>query len=179
MQSLGFETLVTTLLPGTLLLLALFFAVVPQPEWQGLLGSVEAHDTLLAVGLLLVAALLGMMLSSVLGLVEEQAYDRLAARRLRVSRAQYLAEWRTYLDALEATRNPYIDRLVLYLFFESRCGTALLLLCWALLSSAHPDNPFSSFWFWPGLLGVFLLIQSFLAHYELARFRHRRFPSPP
>jgi hypothetical protein len=182
MQSLGFETLVTTLLPGTILLLAVFFAAVPPQEWDAVLASLEAHDTLLTVGLLLVAALLGTILASLMSVLEWQVYDRVATRVLRrrmpgYSRDTYLAEWNNYLDSLETKKNPFVDRMVLYLFFESRTAVALLLLAWALCRSAHPDNPYADYWYWPGLIGAFLLLQSFFAHYELASFRHRRYPA--
>jgi len=182
MQSLGFETLVTTLLPGMLLLLALFFAAVPPENWDAALETLEAHDTLLTVGLLLVAALLGMILASLLGVLEWRVYDRVATCVLKrkapgYSRDTYLAEWSKYLDSLEEKKNPFVDRLVLYYFFESRTAVALLLLSWALRSSEHPDNPYSTWWFMPGVFGAFLLVQSFFVHCELASFRHRRYPA--
>lgn len=174
-NSFGFSDLVTILLPG---LVASASLVVISEAYEMITASnlelVISAEWLTAFGIVAVSALVGTIVASIAGLIEEIVLDRITAWRLRLKRDDYLEQWYDYLDGLSRHgRNPYISRVVDAFRFEIRMGVALTpLAAWlwlAVWQSAYP-------WYWAFLASIIVVAMFVFGNYhhsELAKIRQR------
>ena len=131
MQSFGYETLISILLPGFTLLGAAWLLVArfaPASMLNALFTRTATSEWQFSLFVILGSALLGSLLASVLELVEWRIFDRWTAKRLGIDPDLYDEEWYWHVETLADRSNPYLDRKTVYFFFELRAGVAILLL---------------------------------------------------
>jgi hypothetical protein len=177
MEKLGYQILVTILLPGAILLAAALLVVnrsLGGDQTAALLATLLAKEWVAAALALMTAALLGTLLGSILDSIEEHSYDVWAAKELELTDDEYWEEWLKYVDSLETKTNPYIDQMALYFFFESRTAIATLVfaLAWA-CAYWGSLQVLIAVGFAAVAVGLFFVSKD--THLILARFRHRRY----
>ncbi len=179
MQALGFDRLISVLIPGFVLAASVWMALdrflsegalkdglkrLPEGEWQ------------FAFVALIAAAFFGGVLRSFIGWVEARLLDRRQARRIGISDDEYEVEWDKYVDHLDAAKNPYVGELALTFFFESRTSASLFALAASLLVWAHESYRCAAT-LATLAVALFLGYQADQSHLALAEYRHRRFGS--
>ena len=179
MQALGFDRLISVLIPGFVLAASVWMALdrflsegalkdglrrLPEREWQ------------FAFVALIAAAFFGGVLRSFIGWAEARLLDRWQARRLGISNDEYEVEWNQYVDHLDAAKNPYVGELALTFFFESRTSVSLFALATSLLVWPHESYRCAAT-LASLALAMFLGYQAVQSHRALAEYRHRRFSS--
>jgi hypothetical protein len=177
MHALGYEVLITIILPGLAVLAALCMAIDSVSPGCGLtdrvceLATDEWQFTLVA---LLSSVFLGTLWASLTSFWEHCVLDAIGAWRLGIGTDEYDAEWNRYVDSVEKGQNAYVSRLVLFMFFENRAGWAAVALGVALAVWPRVQG----LWISVAVIAIGLLLLGAGAfdHRDLARFRHRRYP---
>ncbi len=177
MEKLGYQILVTVLLPGTLLLAAawLAFGDIFLGSHAFLLVETFLRSEWIGGGsLLLAAALLGTLLGSLMDSLEVHTFDVWTSREQSLTPDDYWEEWLKYVDSLEKGSNPFIDQMALYFFFESRTAVAALVLgiTWGFISWGSGEVVIAMILV--ATAGV-LFRAARETHGILAAYRHRRF----
>lgn len=183
MDKIGYDILVSVMLPGAMLTLAAWMIsghLLAPHELRAIVGSLAPNSALQTVALLLLTGFLGTALASLADLFEERILDRDQAARMNLSANDYLEQWLKYVDSLEDARNPKNSLRVLWMHFEMRSGLAGLALafCHYFRRTEH-DLRFSwasaAFFLiaWFASLGFVYL--SSIHHRVLANYRQRRF----
>lgn len=175
MQSFGFNTFLTILLPGTILTIAGYQLVYwkwPESDLYWWIISLGDSDFLSATALVLISSLLGSLLSSILGMFEWKLLDALAANNLSIDRDQYDEEWCLYVESLSSTQpNSYLSSKALSYMFEFRAAFSSLILAGVLLIV----SPYHGV----GIVVLFLALLlgklAYETHYLLADWRHRSY----
>jgi hypothetical protein len=180
MEKLGYQILVTILLPGALLLAAIWLAfggIFLGSHAFLLVERVFEQEWVAGGAILLASSLLGTLLGSVLDSLESYTYDVWAARDMQLTEDAYWEEWLKFVDSLAKTTNPFIDQMALYFFFESRTAVASIVLgvTWALVSWHFGEFAIAATLI---VIAVVLFAASVETHRVLADYRHRHFSSP-
>lgn len=176
MNALGYEALIGTLLPGSLVLLSVWLLVARFARGTALhswLAVVGGSEWLFSVVILLGSALCGAILGSFLEMLEWRVMDPREAKRQGIKSELYDEEWYCYVESLDQGRNSYISRKAMSLFFEVRAGSALLLLGVAYALWAGSSGIAVSILLL--FVGLILLFAADQTHGLLAFWRHRRF----
>ena len=131
MHSFGYRTLISVLLPGSILLGALW--LVASANFSGsrsyvFVAASASQDITFATILLLGSALAGSLIASVMARVELHIFDRITPKKLGLSRATYDEQWYCYVESLRDDVNPYLQGKTDLFFFELHCGCALFCL---------------------------------------------------
>jgi len=164
----GFEVLVTYLLPGILVTLAVFIAHgIGEEEIKIILDWAKETQFLVSVILLALFALFGALVTSLQAVLESSFLDWLAPKLLKKEQEQLDKEWDFYVNNLP--KNPYISRVVLFFQFETRLGLSALILGVALffLSYLHAVIFLA--------LGIFFYLIGISHHKELSKMREKYF----
>lgn len=178
MTSFGFDILISMLLPGSVMMasagLVLWKYGIDSIAGRWLVWASE-KDLLISIVLVILSALFGGMLASILEKFEWICLDPREAKKLEISKNQYDEEWYLYVESLTDSGNRYLSGKARLFFFQYRTGAALLFLapCWFLAASTCVEK-------WLGaslavLAGTMLLCLAKDNHYLLADWRHRLF----
>jgi hypothetical protein len=163
----GFEVLITYLLPGVVVTLAVAFfhgITVDQAKW--LLAEATKAEFLASFLLLAVISALGAVTASVQGVIEGHLLDPLAAQLVGISKVKFDEQWTKYVKDLPNGRNPYIARVVLFFQFETRMGLAMLILSLSLISVSCRHAIFAL------MCGGLLYAIGVMHHHNLASMRN-------
>jgi hypothetical protein len=173
-QNFGFDTFLSTLLPGVIASFAVFMFIqtfLPDAVFFKWLVSSQSQELLFTSLVLIFSTLFGSILSSFLDFFEWKFMDNRAAKKLEISRDEYNNQWYRYLSSLSSANNPYISGKALMLRFELRTALALVLLGSALVFS--PGYCVAAL-----LTFVFSGVMYYLScetHYLLAHWRDREY----
>lgn len=178
MANLGYETLLTILIPGATVFTSFWILLLhnfPKSKLIAHLNYITSKEWLFGVFLLVSSAFLGQVIASFMGLVEEFILDRCRRKKMGIGKVQYEREWYRYVDSLdEGSRNSWISRCVLTFYFESRMAFALLIFSTSILFHIKSN--------WGGILFITLsglgalgFWKSIRTHAELAKIRRRKF----
>jgi hypothetical protein len=161
-----FEVLVTFVLPGFLVAVAVLLMHGVDNAGMTMLMQKAAEAQFLSVFMILaVIVLCGALVASVHAVVGTLVLDRITARRVSQTKADFDRMWMEYVEALPNLKNPYISRVVLFFQFESRLGLALLFLGAGVFSASKVHG-------WAFLsLGLFVYLIGAMHHKELAEHR--------
>jgi hypothetical protein len=133
-SSITVESVLTLLLPGLLLAVALLVIWRPNDaQLERMLSWIKEADFLSALLAFSAFGLLGAIIASVQEALETWVLDAITPRRIGVARQEYNDHWFKYVDSLPANSNPYISRLVTFLQYETRLALAGMVLAWAVL----------------------------------------------
>jgi hypothetical protein len=176
--TLGFEALFTIVVPGSIVL-ASFLLILrhcePTSQLFMLADSFRGDDWIMGPAILVGSVAFGGMLATLMGLIEEPVLDRISAWRMRITNEEFTCEWNKYVACLDDKNNPYVARLAMFFFFESRMALSLFAMSVAVGIDECPCGwPFASFLVF--LAACAFAISSATAHHELAKYRHRTFP---
>ena len=174
MQNLGYQFLISVLLPGSVVFASIWIAlaeVAPQSRIYLWTTRIAESDVSLTTVLLLGSALLGGILSSLMERIELHILDSTAAEYLQIDRELYDEEWECYVESLSDKQNPYVARKATYFFFEIRVGAAL-----AIASAVSVViSPCTWISYVPLMVAVGMLLLARQTHSLLASWRHRLF----
>jgi hypothetical protein len=118
----------------------------------------------------------GTLIAVMLGYVEWHVLDNRQAKKLKLSRSEYEAQWYRYINSLEKAHNSYVTKQVTAFHFEARCAIALLIMFLGVVTSSHPK---AIVWGLALVLSIFLFRAAYDDHRVLAEFRRRRFGNKP
>ena len=172
MSNFGYETIVSVLLPGTIVLAAalLFLqAIAPTSEIAIYVEMLMEKEFHFAVFVLLSSVLFGSLLGSMMDVFEYRYLDGKSADAIRIPIDQYREEWHVYIETLPEKRNSYIGKKAMNYNFELRSSVALFILAIAVLVTGMS-------WLFTGfLVGLAALMYglSRQTHHLLAKWRHR------
>ena len=134
-SSITVESVLTLLLPGLLLAVALVVLWTPsETQLERVLAWIKETDFLSALLAFSAFGLLGAIVASVQDALETWVLDAITPRRIGVARHEYNDHWFSYVASLPENSNPYISRLVMFLQYETRIALAGTVLAWAVLS---------------------------------------------
>lgn len=134
-SSITVESVLTLLLPGLLLAVALVVIWMPSDEQlQRMLAWIKEADILSTLLAFSTFGLLGAIIASVQDALETWVLDAITPRRIGVARHEYNDHWFRYVDSLPENSNPYVSRLVMFLQYETRIALAGAVLAWAVLN---------------------------------------------
>lgn len=176
MPNLGFDRLVTFLVPGFVvsmsfwLLGSRFWPDGPLRTALSKLPGIEWQFTIYSV---VTSCFFGAVLRSLQGLIEAWFLDSIARKALGLGAAEYDEEWDRYIDHLEHAENSYISDLAISYYFDSRAALAMLCITAAYAAAVECASSVLMLLMLglSGLLG--LLAQR--THFALAERRHRNF----
>ena len=119
------ESVLTLLLPGLLMAVALVVLWSPDPvELHGVLSWVKEAELLSALFAIAAFVLLGALVASVQDALETWVLDVITPCRIGIARHEYNDHWFRYVASLPENSNPYVSRLVLFLQYETRIALA-------------------------------------------------------
>lgn len=168
-SSITVESVLTLLLPGLLLAVALFVLWRPSDsELHGLLAWIKEADFLSTLLAFSAFGLLGAIVASVQEALETWVLDAITPRRIGVERQEYNEHWFQYVDSLPENSNPYISRLVMFLQYETRIALAGTVLAWAVLQQFSVGYGIALF-----ALSIGLYWMGMSHHKELAILRQK------
>lgn len=174
MQSFGFNTFISILLPGVVVSTAVYLLLrtfLPGTEFCMWLESTQSQEFLFTGILVTSSSFFGALLGSFLGHIEWKILDRRAAKNLELKRENYDEQWRLYIKSLSINTNPYVSGKALTFYFESRTAISFLVLALSLFIVPG--------YLWLGvlflLLSFFMLFLAKETHYLLAYIRNEQF----
>jgi hypothetical protein len=133
-SSITVESVLTLLLPGLLLAVALIVLWWPsEAELHRVLSWAKDADFLSALLAFSAFGLLGAIVASVQDALETWILDAITPRRIGVANQEYNEHWFKYVASLPQNSNPYVSRLVMFLQYETRIALAGTVLAWAVL----------------------------------------------
>ena len=163
------ESVLTLLLPGLLLAVALIVLWMPsEDQLQHLLAWSKEADFLSALLAFSAFGLLGAIIASAQDALETWVLDAITPRRIGVARQEYNDHWFRYIASLPENNNPYISRLVMFLQYETRIALAGSALAWAVLRQLSVGYGVALF-----ALSVGLYWMGMSHHKELAILRQK------
>ncbi len=168
-EAFGLGSLLTLLLPGLLVAVALLQFADPTGEEAKALAEFANKVEFLATFLMFATfALLGAIVATLQAGLETWILDRVSAKAVGLTIDEYRAEWFGYLKSLsEQGSNPYISRLVLFFQFETRLGLAGMLVG-ASLCGRSTGLSFIAI-----LVSTLMYAMGIYHHYELSEYRHK------
>ena len=133
-SSISVESVLTLLLPGLLLAVALVVLWKPsEDQLQRVLSWSKEADFLSALLVFSAFGLLGAIVASAQDALEAWVLDAITPRRIGIARQEYNDHWFKYVASLPENSNPYVSRLVMFLQYETRIALAGMVLAWAVL----------------------------------------------
>ena len=182
MLSLGYDKVITIIIPGAIIFVALWLLLNrfdPNGVLNIALSNAVQKQWLFSLVLAVVSIVLGQLVAMVAGnleinLLDKARTDQMLKDKLISNKEEYDKQWYSYIDSLEKAHNSYISKLTLHFHFEFRLSITLVMFSIALIPCVvtwgHLIGAIAVF-----ILGLHLFRQSVLIHSELVDYRYRKF----
>jgi hypothetical protein len=182
MLSLGYDKILTIIIPGVIIFVALWLLLNrydPTGILNVALSNAAEKQWLFSLVLAIASIVFGQLLAMVAGSLEIKLLDKARTNQmldegLIKNKGEYDEQWYSYIDSLEKAHNSYISKLSTHFHFEFRLSLSLVIISISLIPCVLTwgHMAFATILY---ILALYLFRQSVMIHSELVDYRCRQF----